>query len=463
MSNLKNQLAKRSENALAVTAAPYTLDQSEQWDEIARSSGFSRSTSVGLWALALGFGGFLLWATLAPLDEGVPSSGTIAIETKRKPVQHLTGGIVREVLVREGDIVKEGQVLVRLDDAASRSNYETLYQHYLNLRAMQARLEAENRMDKSLQFHPDLIAAKNDPLVQEVMQRQIQLFASRQDGLEADLRAFEENIQGQKGTLKAQQSNVDNRRQQLALLKEELGHTRQLVKEGYTPRNRQLELERMVAESSNALSDLLGNITRTTSSISEITQRSIARRKEYKKEVESQLADVVREAQADALKLRVARDDLTRIEIKSPVGGQVMGLAIQAPGSVLQAGQKLLDIVPEKETLLIEAHVSPGMIDKVHAGLPVDIRFAAFAHSPQLLVQGQVVSVSKDVSIEPQGGAGHYLARVAVTPEGLKTLGPRQMQPGMQVEVVFKTGERTLLDYLLHPLTKRMSAAMKEE
>jgi protease secretion system membrane fusion protein len=138
-----------------------------------------------------------------------------------------------------------------------------------------------------------------------------------------------------------------------------------------------------------------------------------------------------------------------------------MGLVIQAPGSVLQGGQKLMDIVPQNETLLLEAHVSPTLIDQVRAGLPVDIRFSAFAHSPLLVVEGKVVSVSNDLNIEPSGN--FYLARVAITPEGSKTLGARQLHPGMPVEVVFKTGERTLLDYLLHPLTKRMAAAMKEE
>jgi membrane fusion protein, protease secretion system len=130
---------------------------------------------------------------------------------------------------------------------------------------------------------------------------------------------------------------------------------------------------------------------------------------------------------------------------------------------VVQPGQKIMDIVPENEPLLLEARVAPHMIDRVHAKLPVDVRFSTFAHSPQLVVEGQVVSVSGDLLTDQQSQISYYLARVQVTPEGLKTLGKRQLQPGMPVEVVFKTGERSLLTYLLHPLTKRMSAAMKEE
>jgi protease secretion system membrane fusion protein len=156
--------------------------------------------------------------------------------------------------------------------------------------------------------------------------------------------------------------------------------------------------------------------------------------------------------------------DLDRIEIKSPANGQVVGLSVQTVGAVLQPGQKLLDVVPDSQTLLLEAHISPHLIDKVQAGLPADVRFNAFAHSPQLVVEGKVISVSGDLLSDPQQPQySYYLARVQVTPAGMKTLGQRQMQPGMPTEIVIKTGERSLLTYLLHPLTKRMAASMKEE
>ena len=428
-----------------------------------QASASSRTARIGLWALGLGFGGFLLWAALAPLDEGVPGPGMVVIDTKRKPVQHLTGGIVKEVLVREGDVVKEGQVLLRLDDAVSRSNFEAVRQRYLGLRAMQGRLEAENKKLSTVRFHPDLVAASKDPLIQQQMTNQTQLFESRRAAMAADLQSLEESIKGQQGMLTAYQGILGNRRNQLALLTEELNNTRGLVKEGYAPRNRQLELERLVAEANNALADLQGNTLRGQHVIAELRQRMISRQKEYSKEVETQLADVAREVQGDEVKLRAVQDDLGRTEVKAPVAGQVMALTVQTPGSVVQPGQKLMDVVPENEALLLEAHVAPHLIDHVQTGLPVDIRFSAFANSPQLVVQGKVMSVSSDLIVEPQTNVSYYLARVNVTPEGLKSLGKRQMQPGMPAEVIFKTGERSLLTYLLHPLTKRMAASMKEE
>ena len=151
------------------------------------------------------------------------------------------------------------------------------------------------------------------------------------------------------------------------------------------------------------------------------------------------------------------------IDIKASVAGQVVGLMFQTVGGVIGSGQKIMDIVPADEPLLLETRVPPHLIDKVHAGLEADVRFSAFSHSLQLVVPGKVTSVSGDLLTEPQSGATYFLARVAVTPEGLKTLGRHQMQPGMPSEVVIKTGERTLLTYLLHPLTKLGAAAMKEE
>lgn len=428
----------------------------------ARDSG--RPARVGLWALAIGFGGFVLWAGLAPLDEGVPTQGTVTIDTKRKPVQHLTGGIVKEVLVREGQSVKEGQVLIKLDEAVARANYESIRQRYLGLRAMQGRLVAEQAGQGTITFHPDLTKASADPLIGQQMLTQQQLFQARRAALRADLQGIEESIQGQQGLLQSYEGMLANRRNQLALVNEELANTRELVKEGYAPRNRQLELERMVSEVSANIGDLTGNTVRARQSVAEMRQRAIARQQEYRKEVETQLSDVTREVQSDAEKFVSVQADLERIEIKSPATGQVVSLAVQTPGSVVTQGMKLLDVVPGNETLVLEAKVPPHLIDKVQAGLPVDVRFTAFAHSPQLVVPGKVESVSGDLLSEPQNPmATYFLARVSVTPEGMKILGKRQMQPGMPAEMVIKTGERTMLTYLLHPLTKRLAASMKEE
>jgi len=427
------------------------------------SPDFGSAGRIGLWALTIGFGGFLLWAALAPLDEGVPSQGYVAIDTKRKAVQHLSGGIVKQVLVGEGDLVKEGQLLIKLDDASTRASLESVRQRYLGMRAMQGRLQAEQAGHSKISFHPDLLAAASDPLIQQQMTNQEQLLQSRRAALRADLQSIEESAQGQAGLLQSYESMLVNRRSQLALLNEELGNTRSVVKEGYVPRNRLLELERQVADSGSAIAELQGNIIRSRRSMTEMRQRAIVREQEYRKEVESQQAEITREVQGDEQKVRALQDDLTRTDIHSPAAGQVVALAAQTVGGVITPGQKLMDIVPAHEPMLLETRVQPHLIDRIRAGMPVDVRFASFAHSPQLVLDGKLLSVSGDLLTDPQNGVTYYLARVAVTPEGLKKLGKHQMQPGMPVEVVFKTGERSLLTYLLHPLTKRVAASMNEE
>jgi protease secretion system membrane fusion protein len=428
------------------------------------SSDTSSVARTGLWVLGLGFGGFLLWAALAPLDEGVPTIGMVTLDTKRKSVQHLSGGIVKEVLVQEGQQVKEGDPLLRLDGAVAKSNYESVRQRYLGYRTMQSRLFAEQAGRDVIEWHADVKAAMGDPLIKQQVSTQQQLIQARRAALAADLQGIEENSQGLKEQSNSYQNILVQRRNQLALLSEELNNTRGMVKEGYAPRNRQFELERMVAESNAAIEDLMGNSLRITRQIAELSQRSVARKQEYRKEVESQLADITREVQSDAEKFVAVTADLDRMEIKSPATGQVVGLSVQTVGAVLQPGQKLLDVVPDTQTLLLEAHIPPHLIDKVQNGLPADIRFNSFSNSPQLVVEGKVLSVSGDLLSDPQQPQyTYYLARLQVTPAGMKTLGQRQMQPGMPAEVVIKTGERSLLTYLLHPLTKRFAASLKEE
>ena len=428
------------------------------------SSDTSSVARTGLWVLGLGFGGFLLWAALAPLDEGVPTIGMVTLDTKRKSVQHLSGGIVKEVLVQEGQQVKEGDPLLRLDGAVAKSNYESVRQRYLGYRTMQSRLFAEQAGRDVIEWHADVKAAMNDPLIKQQVSTQQQLIQARRSALAADLQGIEENSQGLKEQFNSYQNILVQRRSQLALLSEELNNTRGMVKEGYAPRNKQFELERMVAESNAAIEDLMGNSLRITRQIAELNQRSVARKQEYRKEIESQLADITREVKSDAEKFVAVTADLDRMEIKSPATGQVVGLSVQTVGAVLQPGQKLLDVVPDTQTLLLEAHIPPHLIDKVQNGLPADIRFNSFANSPQLVVEGKVLSVSGDLLSDPQQPQyTYYLARLQVTPSGMKTLGQRQMQPGMPAEVVIKTGERSLLTYLLHPLTKRFAASLKEE
>ena len=359
---------------------------------------------LGIWVLLVGFGGFLLWAAFAPLDEGVPSQGMVSIATKRKVVENLRGGRIEKVYVKEGQMVKDGDVLMTLDSQTAKARYDEVHQHYLGTRATVDRLLAEMNGASSISFHKDLLNDHDRALSEQNMQNQRQLFLSR--------------------------------RLTLKIFKDQLADIQSLVQEGYAPMSQQRDLELKIAD--------------------------------FRTNTASQLAQVQLEVEADAEKTRALAEELADTDVRSPASGQVVGLQIQSVGAVIQPGQKIMDIVPLHEGLLIDAKVSPQFIDSIHKGLPVDVSFFSFAHSPQLVVKGVVESLSKDIVTDPgvnpmAPNASYYLARVLVTPEGMKALGKRQMQPGMPVQIVIKTGERSLLTYLVDPLIKRITVSMKED
>jgi protease secretion system membrane fusion protein len=345
--------------------------------------------------------------------------------------------VVRSVAVKEGQWVREGEVLMELDAAVSKANFEAVRQNYMAQRATESRLMAELKGGSKIEFHPDLLKAKNDPLVQQHMQTQQQLFNSRRAAYYAQTSGMA--------------SMIESRKAQGAFQSQQVQSIRELAAEGYASRNQLLQLEQAQAELRTSTTDLQSNYARV--------------QQEYIKELSSQLADVRREVQSGQEKLQAVTDDLSRTQLRSPVDGQVVGMTVTSTGGVVTPGQRLMDIVPKSEALLVDAKIPPHVIDKVHAGAMVDVRFSSFANSPQLVLEGRLASVSSDVISEQtaMGVMSYYLGRVEITPEGIKELGKRVMQPGMPAEVLIKTGERSLLTYLMHPLTKRLAASMKEE
>ena len=426
-----------------------------------------RPIRLGATVLVVGFGAFLLWAGFAPLDQGVPASGTVAIETRKKTIQHSTGGVVKDVLVKEGQWVKEGEVLMEVSDTQARANNETIRQAYLSQRAVEARLEAELQNASSIHFGSDMTGNKSDPFVQQLMLTQQNLFAARRASFVAEVSALEQSIQALKDQLWGVDQSLTNRLVQIQLQEKHLKSIKTLAEEGYAPKNQVLQMEQTQTELKTALSDLKSNQSRLSRSIEESQFRMAQRKQDYLKDAMGQLAEVKKEVQAGKERMTATNEELARTQIKSPVEGQVVGMSISATGGVVMAGQKLMDVVPKSEALLIDAKVLPHIIDKVHTGMEVSVRFNTFANTPQLVVPGKLMALSSDVISDPNAGmagvSSYYLGRVEITPEGLKILGSRVLQSGMPTEVLFKVGERTLLNYIMYPLTKRIAASLKEE
>lgn len=419
---------------------------------------------MGFWVLVVGFGLFMAWAAWAPLDEGVSAPATVTVATRRHTIQHVQGGVIQKVFVKEGDEVKPGDVLLTLDDATPRAINEAIQQNYLAQRALESRLMSEASHSSSIVFHPDLLNSTG-PFAAQHMAVQQQLFNARRAGLAAELAASEQAIAGLESQISGSRRLLESRRAQLALHAKQTASVQALAEEGFAPRNQALQLEQAQGDLRNSMTEMETTIQRAQASILETRQRMAQRQQDFAKETSVQLADVRREVQANQERLAAAAGDLGRTQIKAPVAGQVIGLTLSGTGGIVSPGQRLLDILPRGQTLLLDVRVPPHVIDRVKQGDVVEVRFSSFANSPQLVADGQVASLAGDAITEttPTGTQSFYIARVALTPAGLKALGNRTVQPGMTAEVLIKTGERSLLTYILHPLTKRMASSMTEE
>jgi protease secretion system membrane fusion protein len=423
---------------------------------------FSR---IGWLIVVLGLGGFLAWGLFAPLDKGVPLSGTVAKESNRKAIQHQTGGIVKEILVKDGDVVKEGQVLVRMNGVLAKSAYETTEAQYLTARATEARLTAERDGLKKITFPAELVKRKNEPRVAELMTLQEQLLTSRQMSLQNELGSVDENIAGLKDQIKSLEESRESKKAQMGYLKEQLDGMRDLAKEGYVARNRLLDLERTYAQLSGQISEDIGNIARARRQVLELSLRKAQRSQDYQKEVRSQLSDVEREAEALGARLEGQKFEVDNVEVKSPVSGTVTSLAVFTQGGVVQPGFKMMEIVPTNDPLVIEGNLAVNLVDRVHPGLKTELIFSAFNVNKTPHIEGEVEQVAADRSLDERTGAPYYKVRVKVTPAGQKKIAEHHMdvRPGMPVELFVKTGERTLVNYLLKPIFDRARSSLAEE
>jgi len=458
MSTSKTAIAQSKESN-QVSIVTDVTDKSQLSAEIAKVKRF------GMWVLGLGLGGFILFAAFVPLDEGVPTQGLVSIDTKRKAIQHLQGGIVKEVLVSEGQAVTQNQTLIKLVDEMVRAQYETIRQQFFNLKIIEARLLAEQAGSSVITFDPELTEmALKDKQLNHQFKLQKQLLQARRSSLDSALGALRESSIGQRSIVETSGQIDINRSAQLNSLEKDLVGIRNLVEDGYAPMSKRHELERGVSEIKSSIAENKANQIRAKQAILEIEQRQMSLRADFMKEVEQGLTQIRPDIQSQAEKYKAATQELERTEIKSPVAGQVVGLSVQTVGSVVQAGQRMMEIVPSEEKLVLETKIAPHLIDRVKMGDQVDVRFSSFSDSPQLVVPGVLKTLSSDALTDnTQNAMPYYLARVHVTEEGLKLLGSKKMQPGMPVEIVIKTGSRTLLKYLVSPLTKRIAASMKEQ
>lgn len=422
---------------------------------------FSR---IGWIIVLLGFGGFMIWAFFAPLDKGVPVSGTVMVASNRKAIQHPTGGRVEDILVKEGDVVKAGQVLVKMNDVAVRTAAASSRAQYFNDRAVEARLIAERDGKSKVSFADELTeAARIDPSVAGNVSLQQLLFSSRQSALQSELAGIDQSIAGLKIQTEGLQNSLASKQEQLVFLKDQLAGMRDLAKDGYVARNRLLELERTYAQLNGSISEDIGNIGHAKSQMLEFALRRSQRQQEYQKEVRTQLTDIQKEIEVLQNRLVSQDYDLANALVTAPVDGTVVGLSVFTRGGVVQPGFRMMDIVPSEDLLIVEGMVPVNLIDRVQVGLPVEMIFSAFNQNKAPHIPGIVMQVSADRLTDDKTGTPYYKLEAKVAPEGLKKIAALAIRPGMPVEIFVKTGERSLMSYLMKPIFDRAKTSLSEE
>ena len=416
------------------------------------------------WLLMLGgFLGFLGWAALAPLDKGVAVSGKVMVSGHRKVVQHPSGGIVERIDVRDGDKVEAGQVLIRLKETPLLGQAQSLRSQFYGSLASEARLNAERDGAQGVSFATELTALATEPEVASNLVLQRQLFDSRRQALLLDQQGIDEIIAGAEAQLRGVRDSQANKVLQRTALTEQLQGLRELAREGYIPRNRLLDTERVYAQILGSISEDYGRIGQLQRQVLEMRLKIRQLAEEYQKEVRTQLADTRIRTEDLRNRLASAEFELANSQLRAPVAGIVVGLDVFTEGGVIKPGQALMEIVPQGEPLLVEARVPVELADKVHAGLPVELMFSAFSQSTTPRVAGEVMLVSADRQVDERTDEPYYTLRAQVSEQGMAQLAGLQIRPGMPVEAFVRTGERSMLNYLFKPLLDRTHMALVEE
>ena len=423
-----------------------------------------RSTVIaGFATVAVAFGGFIGWSAFAPIESAAIASAVVIADSHRKTVQHLEGGILRELLVQEGTQVKAGQVLMRLDSLQAEASLGQLRGQYWVALARVARLRAEQEGLREITFPPELTAQNHDPHARDIMSTQQQLFRARwesYDGVVAVQKRRIEQIQEEITGLQAQLVATADR---LKFTEEELKNVKALFEKGYERRPRLLELQRAAAELRGERGELQGKIARARQEVAAAELEVIGLQNVRSTEIAKELQDAQAVAAELADRIRSASDVVERREIVAPQDGIVVGLKFFTPGGVIGPGQPILDIVPLNDDLVIEARVSPTDIDAVRVGQPAHVRLLAYKQREVPMIDGVLTQVSADQMIDPNTSEPYFAARVTLDRESLQGLDGVSLHPGMPAEALIVTGERVALEYFLSPITHSMRRAFREE
>lgn len=413
---------------------------------------------VGVFIVGLG-----IWASFAPLSSAVVATGVVKVEDSRKVVKHRDGGIVGEILVRDGQRVAAGDLLLRMDDVQARSAFEVYDNQHMNLIAQRARFMAEGGGLEEIAFPPALLERADDPAIAELMADQTSLFEKRRQGIENQVSILQQRLQQLDTRISGYEVQVASIVRQQELIEEELAGVRSLAGRGYAPKTQVLALERTSVDLGGQIGQLRSQIAEAGESkgeanmqINRLYEDRLTEGSQGLSEVQAELANILPRLQA-------AQATLALTDVVAPAAGTVLGLTQFTEGGVVGAGERILDIVPDDAEMIIEATIRPNDIAELNPGMTAEVKLTAYVQSTTPSVEGEIVRISAD-RLTTEAGDAYYTADVRVDPASLaRTARELRLYPGMPAEVIIPTGDRTALDYLISPISSSMDRAFREQ
>lgn len=422
----------------------------------------TRIARAGFAVLALGVLGMVVWVILAPLSGAIIAPAFVKVDMNRKVVQHQEGGIVKQILVRDGERVQMGQTLVVIDDVRLDATLDLLRTQHDGERAKAARLEAERAFLPEVVFPVELAARSGEPKVAELLQRETALFRARREALDSQIVVLRKQIRQTEDEAKALSGQIAAEERALKSQKEELALNEKLFKQNYVQKTRLMSLERAVAEYEARWEEHRAELAKTRQRSSELELRVLAQRNAYVQSATDELKEISTRLFDLEERLRPSKDAADRQRIAAPIAGVVVGQRVFSAGAVIGPREVLMEIVPEDKTLVVEARIRPEDINHVRKGSDAEVRLTAYKQRTTPLVAGSVNYVSADRMLDPQSGTPYYVVHVDVPARALEEAGNLSMTAGMPAEVYIRTDSRSAFDYLFAPVTAYLRRGMRE-
>jgi len=415
---------------------------------------------TGVMTVGVFFGGLGSWAMLAPLDSAVVGPGALAVHGNRKTVQHREGGIVAALLVQEGSRVEQGQTLVRLDDTQARAVYDVHRSQLLADEALSARDLAELAGAAEIAFPPDL--SPDDPVAAAVMNRERIVFRSHRELLAQQLDVVDQRVIQSRAQQDGAKQQLQSTGRQLDLAAQEMRSIEELQKVGLEPKNRMLELGRGAEALRGQVGQLTSDVARFGSQAAELQAEKLRLRQTAQDDATRELRDAQLRINDVLPRLAADRDMLRRLEIRAPISGEVVNLAIFTKGGVIEPGKPIMDIVPRAPTLVAEAQIRPEDVEHLRVGQTAEVMATGFSLRDASPIEGKVTVISADRMTDPRTGRAYFEAEVALVADRQGGALLRRLGPGMPVEVIVPTKARTVFDYLVGPLRQSFRGALRE-